>query len=69
MTIKYKPSQLKQARKDAGHSINQASVYMGISVNLVVNFELRGEEPKSVHLQTAIENYITKNLKKEGRSA
>jgi len=67
--MKYKPAQMKQAIKDADHSLVQAAIAMGISHNLIVNFKLRGKEPKSEHLKNAMDNYIKKNLKRKGRAA
>ena len=51
---------MQNARLRAGHTIIQTATIIETSVNTIVNLEQRGEVPKSVHLQKALLEYITK---------
>ena len=59
--MKYTGQDLVDAREAAGHSQVKAAVIIGISVNLVVGFEKRNEEPKGDLYKRAIEAYISKH--------
>lgn len=62
--MKYNGDDMVEARENAGHTVVKASVIIDTSPTTIVNFEVRGDLPKSVHLQKALEAYITKHINK-----
>jgi len=59
--LKITGAAMVKARANAGHTLNQCSVFMDVSVNLIVNLEQRDELPKSTHILSALATYITNN--------